>query len=257
MFPFWDIVIAPIIASIAPERLVEIGALRGDTTRQLLTSLGRDCELHVIDPDPQFDPRDHERQFPGRYNFHRDLSLNVLADLPPVDVALIDGDHNWYTVFNELRLLSAQAERHQTLPPIFFLHDVAWPYGRRDGYYAPERIPDAFRQPCAQLGIARHDSELLPEGGMNSHIWNATREGGDKNGVLTALEDFISQSRASMRSIVLDVYPGLAIAVCETSLAQHAEAARLIEELAGPSGKARIRAEAAAVRAAATATGNR
>jgi hypothetical protein len=244
MFPFWDIVIAPIIEAIAPDRLVEIGALHGDTTQRLRTSLGSTSELHVIDPEPQFDPAEHERQFPGRYVFHRDLSLNVLTDLAPVDVALIDGDHNWYTVYNELRLLTAQAENHDKPPPIFFLHDVAWPYGRRDGYYAPEQIPDAYRQPCARLGMARDNPELLPEGGMNQHVWNAIREGGAKNGVLTALEDFISDDRAPARCVVLDAYAGLAIAAFETSLARYPDAAPLIDELAAPDGSARVRAAA-------------
>ena len=81
---------------IAPERVVEIGALRGDTTASLLESLGADAQLHVIDPVPQFDPAEHARRFAGRYVFHRDTSLRVLPKLDAVDVALIDGDHNWY-----------------------------------------------------------------------------------------------------------------------------------------------------------------
>ena len=75
----------------------------------MLERLGPDAELHVIDPVPDFDPDEHEQQFPGRYVFHRDLSLNVLPDLPPMDAALIDGDHNWYTVYNELQLLGEVA----------------------------------------------------------------------------------------------------------------------------------------------------
>src|ERR1700693_4108779 len=120
---------------IAPERVVEIGALRGDTTVSLLDSLGADAQLHVIDPAPQFDPSEHARRFAGRYVFHRDLSLNVLRTLDPVDIALIDGDHNWYTVVNELRLLRDRADAAARPAPVFVLHDVCWPYGRRDGYY--------------------------------------------------------------------------------------------------------------------------
>ena len=111
MFPFWDIVIAPLIEAADPKVVVEIGALRGDTTVRLLESLDHGAELHVIDPEPQFDPEEHERRFGGRYVFHRDPSLDVIPDLPPVDVALIDGDHNWYTVYNELRLLDNGARR--------------------------------------------------------------------------------------------------------------------------------------------------
>ena len=46
----------------------------------MLDHLGPDAELHVIDPLPSFDPAEHERRFPGRYVFHRDISHNVLPD---------------------------------------------------------------------------------------------------------------------------------------------------------------------------------
>ena len=34
------------------------------------------------------------------------------------------------------------------------MHDVGWPYGRRDLYYAPEQIPEEFRQPYRRAGHA-------------------------------------------------------------------------------------------------------
>src|SRR5438034_7920696 len=109
MFPFWDVVIAPTLDAIGAKRVVEIGALRGETTALMLDHLGPGAELHVVDPAPEFDPAEHEKLFPGRYIFHRDISHNVLPHLPAMDAALIDGDHNWYTVYNELRMLSATA----------------------------------------------------------------------------------------------------------------------------------------------------
>ncbi len=113
MFPFWDLAIAPIIEAVGAKRVVEIGALRGDTTELMLERLGPDVELHVIDPVPDFDPSEHEKKFAGRYVFHQDLSVNVLRDLPPVDVALIDGDHNWYTVYNELTPAGPYCPQHR------------------------------------------------------------------------------------------------------------------------------------------------
>src|SRR5919201_3195356 len=105
MYPFWDIAIAPVIEAAAAQRLLEVGALRGDTTVRLLDRLRPDAEIHVIDPEPDFDPADHEARFPGRYVFHRDISHNVLPKLGAVDIALIDGDHNWHTVHRELHML--------------------------------------------------------------------------------------------------------------------------------------------------------
>ena len=40
MFPFWDLAIAPILDAIGARRVVEIGALRGETTTRMLERLG-------------------------------------------------------------------------------------------------------------------------------------------------------------------------------------------------------------------------
>src|SRR3954447_18488383 len=167
MFPFWEDTIAPVLEAARVRRVVEIGALRGENTVQMLEDLGAETELHVIDPLPAFDPGQHEAQFPGRYVFHEDLSLNVLPNLPPMDAALIDGDHNWYTVYNECRLLAEVSAAADAPLPILFLHDVLWPYGRRDLYYAPEQIPEEFRQSYAKQGMQPGRARLKPRGGLN------------------------------------------------------------------------------------------
>src|SRR5919106_6390898 len=158
MFPFWDVAIKPVLEAVRPRRVVEIGALRGETTQLVLDALGPECEFHVIDPLPEFDPAEHEARFGGQYVFHRDLSVNVLGDLPPMDVALIDGDHNWYTVRTELRLLAEVSRAAGSPLPIAILHDVGWPYGRRDLYYDPATIPDEHRHPWRRAGIQRGQS---------------------------------------------------------------------------------------------------
>ena len=238
MFPFWEVAIAPIFDAVRPRRVVEIGALRGENTVQLLERLGPEADLHVIDPDPQFDPSEHERDFPGRYHFHRALSLDVLGDLPPMDVALVDGDHNWYTVYNELRALAAVAAGAGELLPVLILHDVCWPYGRRDLYYAPETIPAEHRQPYAQRGIRRGVSELSPgPGGLNPTMYNATHEGGPRNGVMTGLDDFVAEHPEPLRVLVLPIYFGLAIAVEQRRLEAQPELAAVLDHLEATAGK--------------------
>jgi hypothetical protein len=240
VFPFWDIVIEPLIEAADPKVVVEIGALRGDTTVRLFESLDPGAELHVVDPEPQFDPEEHERHFGGRYVFHRDASLDVIPDLPPVDVALIDGDHNWYTVYNELCLLDSRARQTGGALPLLVLHDVLWPYGRRDGYYAPERIPPDFRQPCTRAGIERGRDALVPNGGLNSHIHNADHEGGARNGVLTALEDFVAEREPPVRHVVVKSYNGLAVAADGARLARCPRLGPLLDDLVSEAGQARI-----------------
>ena len=237
MFPLWDVAIAPVLHAAGARRVVEIGALRGETTVRMLDDLGSDAELHVIDPEPQFDPAEHELAFPGRYHFHRGLSLDVLPTLGPVDAALIDGDHNWYTVYNELRLLAEGARRHGARLPVLVLHDVLWPYGRRDLYYAPERIPAEFRQPYAQAGINPGMKRLHPRKGLNPTMWNAEEEGGPRNGVMTALEDFITEHPRPLRKLVIPTYFGLAIVAEEDRLAAQPDLERALARLEGSEGR--------------------
>jgi cephalosporin hydroxylase len=236
MFPFWDLAIWPVIKAAKARSIVEIGALRGETTVLMLDALGSDSEIHVIDPVPAFDPSEHEQRFPGRYHFHRDLSLSVLPALPPVDVALIDGDHNWYTVYHELRQLAATARTAGAPLPVMILHDVGWPYGRRDLYYAPEQIPEEFRQPYAQQGMRKGRKQLVPRGGLNPTMFNALTEGGPRNGVMTALDDFVAEHDRPVRRLDIPIYFGLSIVVEEAVVAAKPELAAQLDWLESPEG---------------------
>ena len=240
MYPFWKTVIEPIIRASGARRVVEIGALRGETTVLALDALDPGAELHVIDPVPEFDPGEHEAKFPGRYIFHRDLSLNVLPDEPAFDLALIDGDHNWYTVYNELRLLRETSRREGQPLPVLILHDVGRPYGRRDLYYAPSQIPPEFRQPHARRGMRPDRTQLLRAGGFNINLDNALEEGGPRNGVMTALDDFVAEHDRPLRQIVIPIYFGLAIVAEEELLATRPELTALLDELESPAGTARL-----------------
>jgi cephalosporin hydroxylase len=237
MFPLWDVAIAPVLHAAGARRVVEIGALRGETTVRMLDDLGPDAELHVIDPVPQFDPEEHERAFRGRYHYHQGLSLDVLPTLGPVDAALIDGDHNWYTVVNELRLLADGARRHGTDLPVLILHDVLWPYGRRDLYYDPERIPPEFRQAYARAGINPGMKRLHPRKGLNPTMSNAEEEGGPRNGVMTALEDFIAEHPRRLRQLVIPIYFGLAIVAEEDRLVAQPDLEHALARLESSEGR--------------------
>src|SRR5262245_16373268 len=240
MYPFWDLAVWPVIQAAGAERIVEIGALRGSTTELMLGQLGPGVELHVVDPEPAFDPAEHEQQFAGRYHFHRAPSLDVLPGLPAVDVALIDGDHNWYTVFHELGLLRAAADREGRPLPVLILHDVGWPYGRRDLYYDPARVPDEYRQPYAEKGMRPGSSQLVERGGLNATMKNALHEGGPRNGVMTAVDDFVAELPSTVRTGVLPVFFGLAILVDEGRLAITPGLAEVLDTLEGPEAGARL-----------------
>jgi hypothetical protein len=167
----------------------EIGSQRGDSADVLLGMAG--VSLTIIDPCLDIDLERRYSTDP-RVTVHKTISLDALPFVRgPFDCILIDGDHNWYTVYNELRLIR---ERDLLRPGgMIFFHDVSWPYGRRDMYYQPELIPAAHRHAYERKGIVAGKGELVDSGGCNATLYNATHEGGRRNGVLTAIEDFIKE----------------------------------------------------------------
>jgi len=189
------------------KRVCEIGSSQGEGT-DLLRSIPR-LEITVIDPCLDCDL---QSRFSGQaqIDMKKGLSLDVLPTLEePFDCILLDGDHNWYTVFNELRIISEKNLLRKG--GLIFLHDVDWPWGRRDMYYQLDTIPEAYRQNCAEAGIVRGRSEVLCEGGEFSGTMMAVREGGERNGVLTAIEDFIREDKRRYRFSRVRAGAGLGI----------------------------------------------
>ena len=218
MHPFWDDVIRPLLDAAKPRTVVEIGAERGHTTGRLLAwATGGDATVHAIDPRPQFDVARAELEHGDRLRMHVAPSLEALPAIDRIDVALIDGDHNWYTVSAELRLLDQGARRADAPFPLVLAHDAGWPYGRRDMYYDPHSIPVEHRHDAARAGIAPGRSELGSPG-INAGLWNATREGGPRNGVRTAIEDFAEGYPEPCELVVIEGWHGLAVLATETRL---------------------------------------
>jgi hypothetical protein len=201
-----------LLTALQPRTIIEIGSEKGKTTQLLLTWCQQhDAVLHAIDPSPLFDVAAWQEQYGQRFVFHQTTSLRALSTLPPADVVFIDGDHNWYTVFQELKTIKAQSETQAGGFPVVLLHDIGWPYGRRDLYYAPETIPEQFRQPYARKGIRPGVKELQDKGGSHAQYCNATTEHTPRNGVLTAVEDFLKQTDYSLEWCVVPGFHGLGL----------------------------------------------
>jgi hypothetical protein len=235
MLAFWPEVIRPMLEALGPTSIVEIGSESGKTTRLLLElARERDFRVHAVDPAPLFDPEAWRREFGDRFWFHRLPSLVALAALEGYDAVLIDGDHNWYTVYHELDLIEVRCRDLGQPMPLVLLHDVGWPYGRRDLYYDPESIPAEHRQPWARRGISLTEAELVPEGGYNAHLCNALREGGPRNGVLTAIEDYLASSKTRFVTARIPAVFGLAILLPAERAGVQPDLARLVQAWAVP-----------------------
>jgi glycosyltransferase involved in cell wall biosynthesis/GT2 family glycosyltransferase/FtsZ-binding cell division protein ZapB len=216
MYKFWDGFILPIVEMIGAKKIIEIGADKGKNTIKLLDYCTKNqSELLSIDPFPQFDYQNLVDQNSDIFTFYKDISLNVLPFMYSFDVVLLDGDHNWYTVYNELKCVEKNASGSF---PIVFCHDIGWPYSRRDLYYNPETIPEQFRKPYDRKGIRPNEQSVVESEGFNRSFYNARYEGGLYNGILTAIEDFIKESTFSLRFVNIPGNYGLGILVDENLL---------------------------------------
>lgn len=184
--------IVPILNKQKPQKMLEIGVLEGRHTHSLLTwcrdaggvltsvdptpwtgkipealrpgaggylyKRGHDSEKDAL--RPTFIERIFAEGLAGPWTCVKALSLTFLAGCEAqFDAVFIDGDHNYYTVINELTLLAPLMARDG----VIFVHDIANPScAERDYYYDFTLIPDAFRN-------------------------------GEKQGIVTAIEDFLAQ----------------------------------------------------------------
>lgn len=210
--------------AVGARSVVEVGAYAGDLTRALVQWAAQTGgRVAAIDPSPQAElvalAAEHER-----LELIRQTSLRALGEIELPDVLIIDGDHNYHTVIEELTLISARASG--PLLPLLLFHDVSWPHARRDDYFDPEQIPAADRHPLAGAGGivpgdpgVRHDGLPYPR--------SAAREGGARNGVLTAVEDFVAGDER-LRLAVVPAFFGLG-AVWHADAPWAAEVARILE----------------------------
>jgi hypothetical protein len=192
---------------VAPGSVMEVGAFQGLFTAVLIEwAQGSGARVTAVEPEPPQELLTLAARHP-ELELVRERSFEALSGRPLADVVIIDGDHNYYTVSEELRLIAKRAEG-EALPLIAF-HDVAWPHARRDTYYAPERIPEQHRQPLARDALVAPGEPGLARAGLQ-FPWAASREGGPANGVLTAIEDFIA-GREGLQLALVPAFFGLGL----------------------------------------------
>jgi Methyltransferase domain len=218
-------IMLPCLDAAGARSVVEVGAFAGDLTRVLVDwAATAGARVGAIDPSPQDALERLAEQHP-ELDLIRETSVEALPRVELPDAVVIDGDHNYYTVSEELRLIGERAEGAEL--PLLLFHDVCWPHARRDDYFAPELIPEDFRQPLAGAsgGIFPGDEGLRP-GGL-PYPKSAAREGGERNGVLTAVEDFVA-SREGLRLAVVPAFFGFGL-VWHLSAPWAADVARIVD----------------------------
>lgn len=210
MHRLWEIIVGPLIEEIKPKHIVEVGCEYGYNTTKLLEYCDENgSKLTSIDPYPLFDVKDLKNKHQSEFELLEGLSIDKLPLIKDYDMILLDGDHNWYTIYNELKIIEKEFEGKEF--PLTVFHDISWPYGRRDLYYDPSTIPEEYLHPYAQKGISPDQSELVEHGGLNPELYNACEENTPKNGVMTGIEDFLRESDLDLTFKVINAFHGLGI----------------------------------------------
>lgn len=203
-------IVLPVLEHVKPKRIAEIGASAGGHSKMLADFLRpHQGKLISIDPMPQQAFIEWAAKSSDVVTHIKQPSLTSIANVGMADIWFVDGDHNWYTVYNELMQIEAQARVHNH-PLFIYLHDVSWPCSRRDMYYSPQAIPAEFLHPhSAEIGISLDNTGSGALKGVN---W-ALKEGGSRNGILTAIEDFLAVSQTQYHWIHIPAVLGLGILI--------------------------------------------
>ena len=183
--------------------IAEIGSEFGGMSKVLAErAANQGGSLTCIDPEPA-EGFIEWAETHSQVHHIAEPSLEALKTSDAVDAWFVDGDHNYYTVFHELAVIDA-IQREADRPLLAFMHDVSWPCARRDFYYAPDRVPPGWRHPHSYDHGVRlgEDGVFVGRGfrGMGQFAV-ALDSGGPRNGVLTAVEDFLKEADTEERPL--------------------------------------------------------
>ena len=97
--------------AIGARTVVEIGAFHGKSTRELLDWASADgARVVAIDPAPEPTLRELAAERAGARADRARPAIEALAELD-ADAIILDGDHNYFTLSEELRLIDERAAR--------------------------------------------------------------------------------------------------------------------------------------------------
>jgi hypothetical protein len=195
---FWEQIEAALVA-VQPRRIVEIGSESGGMTVALADWAQRHAAT-LVSIDPDHAPAVHTLAATNSsLELVGEASPWALAGVGPADLWVIDGDHNHWTVSRELGHVfgsgAGPGAAESSTWPLAILHDVGWPWARRDLYYGPERIPlDGRHAHSFSAGVTVGDPGVIDGGFRGEGAFAcALSEGGPANGVLTAVDDLMAQ----------------------------------------------------------------
>jgi hypothetical protein len=186
--------------------VVEVGVESGQVSG-MYVELGA-SKVFCVDPLPSEDLRRRLAAEPALELVEKP-SPGVLEELPVADLYVVDGDHNYATVRGEVDWIIQNAP-----DAVIVLHDVLWPCSRRDLYYQPSFLDQRDIHPASADGPTVWHDDLTPAGFVGAGAFtSALRAGGERNGVLTAVEDAMQGAPDEWRLEIVPAVFGLGVLV--------------------------------------------
>lgn len=183
--------LSSVLKAVQPRVITEVGIEYGGSTLQFLEyAKTNKAKVFLIDPTPRTDIKSKFSQFDDVYEYLCQKSLDALSEANAAELYILDGDHNYWTVSNELRLAN-----HINPNSWIILHDVGFPCDRRDLYYNPQDIPpDEIHEYTFDYGVDAKNNLVYKDGFWGANKFAiAVQQGGEKNGVQTAIDDFLKE----------------------------------------------------------------
>lgn len=177
MIDFYELDVLPIIFNkFKVSNIVISGNQDNNVIKYVLNYCKHNNVLcNVIDFQEEYSKKDSE------------CSFDYLSKLNNYDAIFLNGDANWYVLFNELKNIK---QNNNEFPLVFICNNM-FPYKRRDSYINPNLIPKEYRHEFSKFLLYNY-------GGIEIQIYDglfhANEENTPKNGVLTAIEDFIIEN---------------------------------------------------------------
>ena len=213
MFNFFDLDIIPTFLSrFKVEKILVIGFSNKLIKEEIITFfINNECLLYVIgseiDEDNLINEYDNSNNILENIKYFKGNSLNILPKLSNMDAIFINGDPNWYTVYNELNLIRDNNRNF----PIVFVCNNKYPHNHRDSYINPEEIPEEYRNEyCDKLPILHETNNETKYVMVNDGFCHAIHKDTPKNGVLTAIKDFLKEN-TSFKSLEINPIEGISL----------------------------------------------
>lgn len=198
MFNFFDLSIIPTFLSrFKVKKILIIGLSNERILNEIIPYyIDNECLLYGIDSKINLNTIFKEyieldENLKSNLKYYAEDSLTILPKLNQFDAIFIDDDSNWYTLYNELNIIK---KNNSNFPNVFICNNK-YPYKRRDAYTNPKKIPkENINEYSDEFPIFYKEDNETKYTMVKDGLYHAIDKDTPKNGVLTAIEDFLKEN---------------------------------------------------------------